>query len=323
MPLFSIIVPVYNVEKWLPKCIDSILEQSYRDFELILVNDGSTDKSLEICTQFAQIDSRIVVIDKNNEGVSAARNIGIKNAKGKYICFVDSDDWVGYNYLSALINTQLKYNSQLVISGLNLYFKGEKSEYKVDEVVYDKSNFLQLFSSQEDILFLLRGPCCKLFDRDIIQSNSIEFDQSIHYGEDAIFVLKYCLYCDLVAFSSDVSYQYYRREGGLVCSKPLRRDCVFELKAFNSIFNIWSNRLSKEVCNIPYFNETLRMIYGRFFSGLTTGYTFREFLESYNFIDVELYSMLFKPLTKKRKIHVAMLRYTPCLLGMIEYLYRK
>lgn len=322
-PEISVIVPVYNVEKWLHKCIDSILEQKYRNFELILVNDGSTDRSLEVCNQFARVDSRIVVIDKDNEGVGSARNIGIKKANGKYICFVDSDDMVGSNYLNALINTQLKYNSQLVISGINLYFNGEKSEYKIDETVYDKSKFLQLFSSQDDILFLLRGPCCKLFDRDIIQSNNIEFNQSIHYGEDTIFVLQYCLYCDIVAFSNDISYQYYRHEGGLVCSKPIHKDNIFELKAFNDIFNIWSNRLSKDVYDIPYFKKTLHIIYERFFSGLITGCTFIEFIKSYTLIDIKLYSNFFQLTTIKRKILCTMLRYTPYLLGTIHYFYRK
>lgn len=322
MSLISIVVPVYNVEKWLPKCLDSILGQTYGDFEVILVNDGSKDRSLEICNQYAEIDSRIVVINKENEGVSAARNTGINKAHGKYICFVDSDDCVEPNYLNALINTKQKYDSQLVISGMNLYFNSEKTEYKVDEVVYDKSKFLQLFSSQ-DVLFLLRGPCCKLFEREIIQSNNLEFDKLIHFGEDTIFVLKYCLYCDIVAISDDASYQYYRREGGLVCSKPLRKNSIYELNAFNLIFKIWSRRLCKNVYDIPYFNETLRMIYGRFFCGLTTGYTYREYLKSYKFIDIKLYSIIFKPLTVKGRIRIAMLRYAPYLLGTIEYLYRR
>ena len=322
MPEISVIVPVYNVEKWLPKCLDSILGQTYCDFELILVNDGSKDRSLEICNQYAQIDSRIIVIDKDNEGVSATRNIGIRNAHGKYICFVDSDDFVGPNYLSSLVNTRMKYNCPLVVSGMTLYFNGEKSEYKVKEALYDKSDFLQLFSSPDNS-FLLRGPCCKLFDRDIIQSKGLKFDLSINFGEDTIFVLQYCLYCDAVAFSNDVSYQYYRREGGLVCSKPLRKDSVLELKTFNNIFDVWSNRLNRAVYDIPYFNETLCMIYGRFFGGLTTGYTFREFLKSHKFIDLNLYYILFRPITMKRKIHFFMLRHTPYLLGTIYYLYRK
>lgn len=320
--LISVVVPVYNVEKWLSKCIDSILSQTYGDFELILVNDGSKDRSLEICNQYAQIDSRIIVIDKDNEGVSATRNIGIRNAHGKYICFVDSDDFVGPNYLSSLVDTRMKFNSPLVISGMTLYFNGEITEYKVDETLYDKSSFLQLFSLP-DTAFLLRGPCCKLFDRHIIQSKRLEFDKSVHFGEDAIFVLQYCLYCNTVAFSSDASYRYYRRDGGLVCSKPIRKDSISELKAFNGIFKLWSDRLSKDVCDIPYFNETLRMIYGRFFGGMTTGYTFIEFLKSHRSIDLNQYHILFRPTTMKGKIHSFMLRHTPYLLETIYYLYRK
>lgn len=319
--LISVVVPVYNVEKWLSKCIDSILSQTYGDFELILVNDGSKDRSLEICTKYAQIDSRIIVIDKDNEGVSTTRNIGIRNAHGKYICFVDSDDVVGPNYLSSLLDSRLKFNSPLVISGMTLYFNGEKREYKVEEALYEKSNFLQLFSSPVTS-FLLRGPCCKLFDREIIQAKRLEFDKSVHFGEDAIFVLQYCLNCDTVSFSNDASYKYYRREDGLVCKKPLRKNSVLELNAFNKIFKIWSDRLKKDVCDIPYFNETLRMIYGRFFGGMTDGYTFLEFLKSHRSINLSQYYILFRPTTKKEKMHSYLLRYFPYILETMYYLYR-
>ena len=93
MPFVSGIVPVYKAENFLPKCIDSILNQTYKDFELILVNDGSPDKSGKICDKYSEKDNRIIVIHKKNGGVSSARNIGIENATGKYICFVDSDDF--------------------------------------------------------------------------------------------------------------------------------------------------------------------------------------------------------------------------------------
>ena len=90
----SIIVPMYNAEKWLEKCVNSIIEQSYSNIEILLINDGSTDKTLEICKKIEKIDNRVRVIDKKNEGVSKTRNLGLENATGKYIKFVDSDDWL-------------------------------------------------------------------------------------------------------------------------------------------------------------------------------------------------------------------------------------
>ena len=99
----SIIVPIYNAEKWLEKCINSIIKQLYHNIEILLVNDGSTDKSLEICQKFAKKDNRIIIIDKPNEGVSKSRNIGIEKATGEYIKFVDSDDWLEENTCEELV----------------------------------------------------------------------------------------------------------------------------------------------------------------------------------------------------------------------------
>ena len=98
-PKISVIVPVYNVEQYLPRCIDSILDQTFTDFELLLIDDGSKDKSGEICDNYAKKDSRIRVFHKENGGVSSARNLGLYNAKGKYIAFIDADDWVENEYL--------------------------------------------------------------------------------------------------------------------------------------------------------------------------------------------------------------------------------
>lgn len=101
--LVSVIVPVYNAEKYLKKCMESILKQTYENIELILINDGSIDKSLDICNQFSKRDRRIRVIDKDNSGVSDTRNLGIMLAKGKYLCFVDSDDYIEENYIEKMI----------------------------------------------------------------------------------------------------------------------------------------------------------------------------------------------------------------------------
>ena len=102
--MISIIVPVYNAEKWIDRCIKSLIKQTYDDIEIILVNDGSTDTSLSVCKKYADIDKRIVVIDKKNSGVSATRNIGIEIAKGEYIQFVDSDDYIDEKMCEMLVN---------------------------------------------------------------------------------------------------------------------------------------------------------------------------------------------------------------------------
>ena len=114
-PKISIIVPVYNVESYLVRCIDSILNQSFKNFELILVNDGSTDDSLIICKKYLNVDKRIKLVSQVNKGLSAARNTGLRHTSGKYICFIDSDDFVEKDYLLFLINNIEKYNSDIYI----------------------------------------------------------------------------------------------------------------------------------------------------------------------------------------------------------------
>ena len=127
MPKVSVIIPVYNVEKYLPQCIDSILAQTFTDFELILVNDGSKDCSGNICDEYAQKDSRIVVIHKENGGASSARNRGLDIAKGEWISFIDSDDYVTPNYLSNLISEAQANCASLVIQGHIYQKKGSET----------------------------------------------------------------------------------------------------------------------------------------------------------------------------------------------------
>lgn len=113
--MISIIVPVYNVEKYLDRCVQSILIQSFKRFELILVNDGSTDNSFEICQKYRKKDSRVILISQENKGLSAARNTGLNNAHGDYICFIDSDDFIEKDYLKLLLNNLKSNNADISI----------------------------------------------------------------------------------------------------------------------------------------------------------------------------------------------------------------
>ena len=138
MPLISIIVPVYNVESYLKRCIESILNQTFRDFELILVNDGSTDNSEIICKEYALKDERIKYFYQRNKGVSEARNKGIDNSSGEYIQFIDSDDYVDENFLEIVVNRFKRDNSDIVFIGFyNEYNNGEiyKSKYYKESIV--------------------------------------------------------------------------------------------------------------------------------------------------------------------------------------------
>lgn len=194
MPLISIIVPVYNAEKVLYHCIDSILSQTFSDFELILVDDGSNDNSGKICDEYSERDNRIRVIHKANGGVSTARNVGIEVAQGEYICFVDSDDYLEKDYLEALMETREKFpdaeNVWCSFQTVEDYCKNIKEIYFAEKgkelSFYDLSSIMDLCEK-----WLVQMPWNKLFETKIIIDNSLIFPPELSLGEDYIFNLQY------------------------------------------------------------------------------------------------------------------------------------
>ena len=187
-PEYSIIVPIYNSENHLKRCIDSILNQTFKKFELILIDDGSTDNSLNICKKYQSFDSRINVIHKDNGDVSSARNVGLDHSKGKYIVFVDSDDFVDRDMLSQFN----QYDADLVVQGFS-DFDGEKvtkvliDEHKKWNILFDEDieNFLKLKSS-----VFVWG---KKYKKAIIDKYQIRFKVDMKYNEDMIFNNEYIL----------------------------------------------------------------------------------------------------------------------------------
>ena len=182
----SIIVPVFNSAKWLNKCIDSIIEQTYNNIEIILIDDGSTDNSSEICDEYAEMDSRIRVIHKKNEGVSIARNTGIDASTGEYIKFVDSDDWIEKDCCETLVNIIEKENVDLVICGLNVF--QDNKLLRTPHLDNRKIDIKIGFTEYKYISKVFASPCNKLYKKEKILSKFKE-DQSS--GEDLMFNLNY------------------------------------------------------------------------------------------------------------------------------------
>lgn len=138
----SVIVPIYNVEEYVEKCIDSLIKQTYKNIEIILVDDGSKDKSYEICKKYSELDSRIKLIHKENGGLSDARNVGIDNATGEYITFLDSDDWLNYNYCEVMVNEILDTKADIVMCNIvNVYSDDYVFEEKIS---YEKTSYTNL-----------------------------------------------------------------------------------------------------------------------------------------------------------------------------------
>ena len=200
--MITIIVPIYNVEKYLHRCIDSILEQSYSNFELLLINDGSTDCSGAICDEYASKDSRIHAFHKKNGGCSSARNLGLENAKGEWITFVDSDDWVSTDYLKNLV---ICSNADFIVGGYVGVPKGDK--YMASNEFYDRSKFPDFISCYQTNL--LRTPWGSLLRLSIIRENSLSFDEKIRYGEDTVFNYQYLCYCGSVRTINSCNYNYF------------------------------------------------------------------------------------------------------------------
>ena len=195
MPKISVIVPVYNVENVLHYCVDSILAQTFSGFELILVNDGSTDGSGSVCDEYAKKDSRIKAIHIENQGVSVARNTGIKNANGEYFIFIDSDDYIEENYLEELINVK---NDNLDADNIWCGFRtvdGYDNPKTMQRVLFDDEQAMSVLSTKQIMTihekWLDSGPVCKLYSRKIIADNNIEFPQDLSLGEDLIFNFEY------------------------------------------------------------------------------------------------------------------------------------
>lgn len=210
MPAVSVIVPVYKNEQYLHMCINSILTQTFADFELILIDDGSPDNCPHICDEYAQADPRVIVIHKANQGVSAARNDGIVASCGTYITFVDSDDYVAENYLAALIEgaknnvdfvcaTKTVIYKDCQISDNGYFFKQDLTK-KIEPVIYDK---VSRYTS----------PWMKLFKREIIIEHNIWFNPTLHYGEDTAFVYEYLKHCTHITQIPDCVYFYRVYDG--------------------------------------------------------------------------------------------------------------
>ncbi|WP_433863468.1 glycosyltransferase family 2 protein [Sphingobacterium thalpophilum] len=208
----SVIIPIYNAEKTIERCVKSILKQTVDDYEVILVNDGSKDNSLNLCEHFAQYDNRIRVISQLNSGPSKTRNVGIDNSLGDYLCFVDADDWLEEDYLSVFLEN-LKDDRTLLIQ--DIFRDTIDSNQRVVESRHN-SNYIQGMVDVIDAnrliidynLLRFGYPFGKFYKASIVKEKDIRFNPGIHFSEDLIFLLEYLKYQDGVFFISKPSYHY-------------------------------------------------------------------------------------------------------------------
>ena len=249
--MISVIVPVYNVEKYLHRCVDSILTQTYTDFELLLINDGSPDNSGAICDEYAAKDSRVRVFHKENGGVSSARNLGLDNAKGEYVTFCDSDDYVGEDWLMAY-SEAIKESLDFAIQGI--YYITNKGELETKRLVpykgcnlNDKRNLIVKLISHG----VYGYPVTKLFKRQIIEDNHISFDTNSTFREDEQFFSKYLEYVTSFRCIDKENYYYILP----TAEKTYGGDACYSLfPIFQSLDTIFDRELPREICQIHYVN---------------------------------------------------------------------
>lgn len=204
--MISIIIPVYNSEVTLRRCLDSVINQSISDWELILIDDGSTDKSGEICDEYTVKDQRIRVFHKKNGGVSSARNTGLYHAKGKWGAFIDADDFVRESYLGNLLEHSQK-QVDLVISYAEIHNGNNIQKELYPAKLVDKTNFESIFI--ENDMNWHTSPWSKLYKRNIIEEHHLRFCEGMDIGEDAVFLFSYMLCSDRIYISHDTDYCYF------------------------------------------------------------------------------------------------------------------
>ena len=208
--MISVVVPIYKVEAFLNKCIESLLNQTYKDFEIILVDDGSPDNCPRICDDWEKKEKKIKVFHKKNGGVSSARNCGIEHANGEYIVFPDPDDWVEQDYLEKLIRLKEEYKADLSICG---HYHGTK-------INDPEASFTILTMKKALEQLMVPGSFCgypwnKLYDMDIIKKNNLRFDVELGMVQDLHFNVRYFQFCQRVVYNPVPIYHYTIDSGGV------------------------------------------------------------------------------------------------------------
>jgi glycosyltransferase involved in cell wall biosynthesis len=234
--LISVIVPVYNTEKYLSNCLFSIINQSYQNIEIICINDGSTDSSLDICNKFKKLDNRFTIYTKQNGGVSSARNLGIEVSKGAYITFVDSDDTIDQHMVEHLYNKIVLFAADASTCGLIEYSEmGDKlsQSNNFNDTLLNNIKSLNFFSK-----YHRNGLCGKLLKKQLIDTPNIRFNESLNISEDLLFCCEYFLKSKKIIHTSNPFYYYFRRSSSAMLSRDKSNDLQRSLELEKEFFKL-------------------------------------------------------------------------------------
>lgn len=242
--LISVIIPVYNIKPYLDKCLESVCAQTYRNFEILLIDDGSTDGSYEKCMEYAQKYAFIRPFQIQHGGVSAARNFGIQKAKGKYIAFVDGDDTIDNNYLEVLQNYMGSEKYDIVFVGCRIidvaHDKARELAPFANHSGNLKEDFYQLYAGTGQTRNLIESCSMKLLNREKMIKNGILFNEKLINGEDTIFMLHYLSFCKNYYITNETWYNYFRYDRGSASDLYSDYRVENEIKHLNITFK-WVN----------------------------------------------------------------------------------
>ena len=268
--LISILMPVYNGQEYLKETVSSILNQSYKEFELIIINDGSSDNTKIICDNLEKVDKRIKIIHKENTGVSHTRNVALDNASGKYITFVDSDDLVHKDYLQYLINEELKNNSDLIVCGFIERKITPDNKISDKKKIYKSNEFIKINNMKNTILDfadsgLLNPLWNKLYKRSIIFENNIRFKEDVKTGEDFIFNLQYITFIKNITFVDRCLYYYIRRNNNSITYQYID-DMYYKGVKIHEILECFLNKMNF------YNDKNIYILYGNHLMGVFSAF---------------------------------------------------
>lgn len=290
MRKFSIIIPVYNAEKCLSRCLDSIICQSYTDFEVVLINDGSSDNSGIICDDYKKKDNRFKVFHKENGGVSSARNMGLAYATGEWIVFVDADDEVESNYLEKFLGYEdydiIQGGSKVCGSVIVDKHVSEEKVFALQNKASELLDFSPYYHPERQRIVYLWG---KAFKHDIIQRNHLRFNVEMKMNEDFTFVLDYMSHASKVIEVPNNGYVYYYY--GMSKYNMNYEDCVRHIKMFSASIKDCEKTFS---CNLSHSLENnIYELFNRFISFLKSGISYEDYktsiysLKKNNYLGVE------------------------------------
>ena len=297
----SIIIPVYNAEKYIDECIEAVTNQSYSNLEIIIIDDGSTDNSYMICKKWQKKDKRIILKKNTNHGVSYSRNIAIKIAKGEYLTFIDADDVVSVNFIENLYNNIVDYHADCSICGIAGFYKNKNEVKKTrdNKKIYKEKKQVMLFNEYGGFL------ANKMYKNKIIKENSLSLNEKLYISEDLVFNLSYFQFCNEVVYDESI-YYYYRQHSNSSYNSLQNEKWFSVLDTYSLILEKY--QLEKECKENVIYNLGMCLIEASYRYKKNKGTKDKRIIKKINSLD-KMYKKEMKKLNFNHKLKIWIFKY--------------